>query len=68
VTSDKFLVPIGLCDEEERGSLAACGHDLSHMWRWDTRIRSIIVDPTFAGQMARGRAFLAASIAHPRRG
>jgi len=64
VTSDKFLVVIGLSDEEEAHlrllmRRAAIDH-LSHMWRWDTEDKAdlIIVDPaTFAGQMARGRAF-----------
>jgi hypothetical protein len=64
VTSDKFLVVIGLSDEEEAHlrllmRRAAIDH-LSHMWRWDAEDKAdlIIVDPaTFAGQMARGRAF-----------
>jgi hypothetical protein len=64
VTTDKYLVVIGLSDEDEAHlrllmRRAAIDH-LSHMWRWGTEDKAdlIIADPaTFAGQMARQRAF-----------
>jgi len=63
VTSDKYLVVIGLSEEDEAHlrllmRRAAIDH-LSHMWRWGTEDQAdlIVVDPnSFAGQMARGRA------------
>ncbi|HXR63518.1 MAG TPA: hypothetical protein VN720_08265 [Rudaea sp.] len=64
MTTDKYLVAIGLSDEDEAHlrllmRRAAIDH-LSHMWRWGTEDKAdlIIADPaTFAGQMARQRAF-----------
>jgi hypothetical protein len=64
VTSDKYLVVIGLNDEDEAHlrllmRRAAIDH-LSHMWRWGSEDKAdlMIVDPTtFEGQMARNRAF-----------
>jgi len=64
VTTDKYLVVIGLSDEDEAHlrllmRRAAIDH-LSHMWRWGPEDKAdlIIADPaTFAGQMARQRAF-----------
>lgn len=64
MTSDKYLVAIGLSEEDEAHlrllmRRAAIDH-LSHMWRWGTEDKAdlIVVDPdTFAGQMARNRAF-----------
>jgi len=64
MTSDKYLVVIGLSEEDEAHlrllmRRAAIDH-LSYMWRWDAEDKAdlIIVDPTnFAGQMARNRAF-----------
>ena len=56
MTTDKYLVAIGLSDEDEAHlrllmRRAAIDH-LSHIWRWGPE------DPaTFAGQMARQRAF-----------
>ena len=64
MTSDKYLVVIGLSEEDEAHlrllmRRAAIDH-LSYMWRWGAEDKAdlIIVDPTtFAGQMARNRAF-----------
>ena len=64
MTTDKYLVVIGLSDEEEAHlrllmRRAAIDH-LSHMWRWGSEDKAdlMIVDPTnFEGQMARNRAF-----------
>ena len=64
MTSDKYLVVVGLNDEDEAHlrllmRRAAIDH-LSHMWRWGTEDKAdlMIVDPTtFDGQMARNRAF-----------
>jgi hypothetical protein len=64
VTSDKFLVVIGLSEADEAHlrllmRRAAIDH-LSHMWRWGPEDKAdlFIVDATtFAGQMARGRAY-----------
>lgn len=63
MTSDKYLVVIGLSEEDEAHlrllmRRAAIDH-LSHMWRWGTEDQAdlMVVDPrSFAGQMARGRA------------
>jgi len=63
VTSDKYLVVIGLSEEDEAHlrllmRRAAIDH-LSHMWRWGTEDQAdlMVVDPnSFAGQMARNRA------------
>jgi len=64
VTSDKYLVVIGLSEGEEAHlrllmRRAAIDH-LSYMWRWESEDKAdlIIVDPTtLQGQMARSRAF-----------
>jgi hypothetical protein len=64
VTSDKYLIVIGLSEEDEAHlrllmRRAAIDH-LSHMWRWGSEDKAdlMIIDPaTFAGQMARNRAF-----------
>lgn len=64
MTADKYLVAIGLSEEDEAHlrllmRRAAIDH-LSHMWRWGTEDKAdlMIVDPaTFEGQMARNRAF-----------
>jgi hypothetical protein len=64
VTSDKYLVVIGLSEDDEAHlrllmRRAAIDH-LAHMWRWggEDKADLIIADPaTFAGQMARQRAF-----------
>jgi hypothetical protein len=64
VTSDKYLVVIGLSEQDEAHlrllmRRAALDH-LSYMWRWGDEAKAdlIIVEPgDFAGQMARNRAF-----------
>lgn len=64
MTADKYLVVIGLSEEDEAHlrllmRRAAIDH-LSHMWRWGPEEKAdlMIVDPaTFDGQMARSRAF-----------
>ncbi len=64
MTTDKYLVVIGLSDEDEAHlrllmRRAAIDH-LSHMWRWGSEDKAdlVVIDPTtFAGQMARNRAF-----------
>ena len=63
MTSDKYLVVVGLSEEDEAHlrllmRRAALDH-LSHMWRWGSEDQAdlLVVDPnTFAGQMARNRA------------
>ena len=64
MTSDKTLVVIGL-EEEDEAHLrllmrrAAIDH-LAHRWHWGSEDRAdlVVVDPTtFAGQMARNRAY-----------
>ena len=68
MTSDKYLVVIGLSEEDEAHlrllmRRAAIDH-LSHMWRWGTEDQAdlMVVDPnSFAGQMARNRATFTAT-------